>query len=621
MFRNYNIILLFIFFVTLDGYSQQQQWITVYTDNFSGNYYEFEPGRYNHTYLGLSGISRVGSVKVPPGLQVTLYSQDDFRGQSLILTTDASTDYLKSKGFDDPLLTISMAVDRVQEVPTGEPVVTLFQHDYSGASKTLGVGRYDLRDLEPIPNDQLSSIKIPTGLKVTLYEHEGFRGRSLTLIKDTPARVLVEKKFNDFTSSLVVEAVEEPKKELTTTPQTNEVEEVVTLYQGDFNGLSIALGFGRYGVNQLGIGNDELSSIKIPHGLRVVLYEEAAFQGRSWVLTQDARTEEFEKNNFNNKTSSMLVEPLKNSTLVTLYEDNFSGASRSLPPGKYDVQQLGIGDKALSSISIPWGYQVQLFDKPAFEGLLMTLRADTDQEFLTQNNSNNRVRSIIIEPLPTESLSVTIYRDVFEGASQNLAPGRYTARDLTIGADQLSSLIVPHGLKVTLFQDDNFSSDYTQTIMGRNESDLTINRGNVSFDNAVSSIIVEINNPRDVNEYASAESFDEPITPAETKPATPTVPACAMTTKQYAAAVKAIQTKSFSDEKKSVARQATKGKCLTNDQIRGLAKAFNFEDQMLDFLKYAYPLSEERATYASLGDLFKFPSNKNEFAAFVRSKK
>jgi hypothetical protein len=620
MERKFNFLLLLIFFITTAGFGQQQ-WITVYTDNFSGNYYEFEPGRYNNTYLGLSGIPQVRSVRIPPGMQVTLYSQDDFRGQSLTLTADASTDYLKSKGFDDPMLTISMAVDRIREVPAGEPVVTVFQHDYSGASKTLGVGRYDLRDLEPVPNDQLSSLKIPTGLKVTLYEHDGFRGRSLILIKDTPARVLVEKKFNDFTSSLVVEAVEEPKQEQITTPHVNEVEEVVTLYQGDFNGLSITLGPGRYGVNQLGIGNDELSSIKIPHGLRVVLYEESAFQGRSWVLTQDARAEVFEKNNFNNKTSSMLVEPLKNSTLVTLYEDNFSGLSRSLPPGKYDVQQLGIGDKALSSISIPWGYKVQLFDKPAFEGLLMTLRADTDQEFLTQNNSNNRVRSIIIEPLPTESLTVTIYRDVFEGVSQNLVPGRYTAHDLTIGEDQLSSLIVPKGLKVILYQDDNFTSDFTQTIIGRNESDLTRTWGNVSFDNAVSSIVVEIHNPRDVNEYASAEFFDEPSSPVETKPEVPTVPACTMTAKQYTAAVKAIQTKSFSDEKKSVARQATKGKCLTNDQIRGLAKAFNFEDQMLDFLKYAYPLSEEKATYASLGDLFKFPSNKNEFAAFVRSKK
>jgi hypothetical protein len=50
------------------------------------------------------------------------------------------------------------------------------------------------------------------------------------------------------------------------------------------------------------------------------------------------------------------------------------------------------------------------------------------------------------------SFKVVIYRDEnYSGPSQELDEGSYDISSLTIGNDQLSSLKVPNGLKVTLY--------------------------------------------------------------------------------------------------------------------------------------------------------------------------
>lgn len=105
--------LLPLLFCLVFGFStsaQNQNWITVYTDDFSGAHYELGFGQYNNIFLMQSGISFIGSVKVPAGMQVILYAEDNFRGRSITLTEDAHERYLKAKGFAQIGLTVSMIV-------------------------------------------------------------------------------------------------------------------------------------------------------------------------------------------------------------------------------------------------------------------------------------------------------------------------------------------------------------------------------------------------------------------------------------------------------------------------------------------------------------------------------
>jgi hypothetical protein len=82
--------------------------------------------------------------------------------------------------------------------------ITLYSEcDYSGISSKLGPGKYDINKIG-IPNDSISSIKIPNGLKVILYENN-FQGRKIILYDDEPC--LTNINFNDITSTVVVEMV------------------------------------------------------------------------------------------------------------------------------------------------------------------------------------------------------------------------------------------------------------------------------------------------------------------------------------------------------------------------------------------------------------------------------
>ncbi|HEX9060017.1 MAG TPA: cohesin domain-containing protein, partial [Clostridia bacterium] len=86
--------------------------------------------------------------------------------------------------------------------PASKPMVEIYADgDYQGLSQTLSIGSYNLNDLK-IGNDVLSSLKVPQGLKVTLYEHENFQGRTKTFTENAS---WVGDDFNDITSSIVVE--------------------------------------------------------------------------------------------------------------------------------------------------------------------------------------------------------------------------------------------------------------------------------------------------------------------------------------------------------------------------------------------------------------------------------
>ena len=91
-----------------------------------------------------------------------------------------------------------------QALARSNRVVIYEDRDYQGNSQVLekAAGSYSVEELT-IGNDTLSSLRIPSGYRVTLYEHNGFEGRSKTFTEDTP---YVGDDFNDITSSIKVES-------------------------------------------------------------------------------------------------------------------------------------------------------------------------------------------------------------------------------------------------------------------------------------------------------------------------------------------------------------------------------------------------------------------------------
>ena len=86
--------------------------------------------------------------------------------------------------------------------------VKIYQHvEYVGEMEELLPGYYDSSELENFTNT-ISSLEVPNGWTVTLYEGENFDGKSVTLTTDTPSLVEVfdeeDKNFNDRTVSIVI---------------------------------------------------------------------------------------------------------------------------------------------------------------------------------------------------------------------------------------------------------------------------------------------------------------------------------------------------------------------------------------------------------------------------------
>lgn len=90
--------------------------------------------------------------------------------------------------------------------------VTVFQHTrYRGSYQELDVGEYDINDIS-IGNDVISSVKVPEGMLVILYQDRGLQGEVLGL--DQNDNNLSLKDFNDKASSIVVHSESEFKDRL-----------------------------------------------------------------------------------------------------------------------------------------------------------------------------------------------------------------------------------------------------------------------------------------------------------------------------------------------------------------------------------------------------------------------
>lgn len=86
--------------------------------------------------------------------------------------------------------------------------VVLYPHcNYRGNSVALQEGTYALKQFtDRFPNDQLSSVRVPNGYKVTLYQHGGPSGKTLELFTDNSC--LSSQNFNDLTSAIKIEKLQ-----------------------------------------------------------------------------------------------------------------------------------------------------------------------------------------------------------------------------------------------------------------------------------------------------------------------------------------------------------------------------------------------------------------------------
>jgi Beta/Gamma crystallin len=176
----------------------------------------------------------------------------------------------------------------------------------------------------------------------------------------------------------------------------------ITIYEhAHFQGRSQVLPPGRYDdpFSQLTIGNDSLSSLKVPPGLVARLYEHSHFQGHFIDIKEDTPViSPF----WNDRTSSIIVygeaeQPPVIKEVRIFEHAYYGGSSQTLQKGKYDIAQLLIGNDTFSAAQVPYGMVLRLYEHANFQGAFIDIREDTP---VVSIDWNDRPSSIVVDEAP-----------------------------------------------------------------------------------------------------------------------------------------------------------------------------------------------------------------------------
>lgn len=94
----------------------------------------------------------------------------------------------------------------------------------------------------------------------------------------------------------------------------------------------------------------------------------------------------------------------------------------------------------------------------------------------------------------------------------------------------------------------------------------------------------------------------------------------AMPSADFNQATAQIKKTSFSDDKMKIAQQVSRNNCLSVNQIVDICKLFSFEDDKLEFAKFAYDFTFEKNKYYLVNDVFSFSSSRDELDSFLQNK-
>jgi hypothetical protein len=436
--------------------------VTVYPEcEYRGAGVSLAPGDYSARELKQFGIAEnsISSIDVERGYAITVYEHDLWIGRNGSLRR--SDPCLTNDRFDDLIssLTVRVTFDE-SDTPAvadaaaqsrGDAITLYAECNYRGRSASFSKGEYNLADLveQGIDNNTISSIRVPDGFTITLYENDFLRGRAGRLTTDNEC--LKKDRFDDVVSSVSVRRDPSTVSTITTAPVAPASNTAVVLYGNcEYSGTAIGLKAGEYTSAQLaelGVANNTVSSIEVGEGWQIELFENDFFRGTSGTLRQNDNC--LVDDRFNDQISSVIVsrnpkapqQPITQPVAVTVFAYcNYKGGSAKLTSGHYDqkaLAKLGVGDNVVSSLKVAEGYSVTLYDDPAFGGRGRKLSANDD--CLDDEGLNDLVSSLVIEPLaagsagsltelpPPKQVNPLDYSAVDEALS---CVGQYVERDI-----------------------------------------------------------------------------------------------------------------------------------------------------------------------------------------------
>ena len=319
--------------------------------NYGGWSVSLGEGSHNYNDIVSAGIKNdvISSLKVPSGYKVTLYNDADFKGSSKDFTSDASYvgDDLNDKTSSIKIEKIgssntssystanlssgkysikSIANEKYVVAENGGSDPLMANRDsYSGAWETFFIenngdgtvnikaeanNKYVCAVLDEENQLTSRSDSPSTWEKFQIYKIKdgeyGIRsaenGKYVKSDLDNGGKLIAgSDAIAGAWEAFVIEKVGDSTSNASSNAKATFCE------HSDYGGWSVSLGEGKYDYSAMiaaGIKNDQISSVKVPDGYRVILYNDAGFSGGAKTLLQDASG----LGDFNDKTSSIIIE-------------------------------------------------------------------------------------------------------------------------------------------------------------------------------------------------------------------------------------------------------------------------------------------------------------------------
>ena len=330
--------------------------VTVYQDhNYTGIRVDLDLGTYGFSDLNALGIGndRISSIKVHEGYSVFACAHSTNESCRTISASTTSLGVLNN--------TISHI--EVRRSTATEPTVTVYgDNHFGGVNVDLPVGTYRATELEAmrIGNDAISSIEVHDGYTVYACKHTARDGTC--------------RSFNDSaaTLGLLNEQISyiEVNRSIISEP-------TVTVYgDSNYGGTNVDLATGAYNLadlESLGIGNDNISSIRLHNGYSAYACEHGVGGGVCRQYTESTPALGL----LDNRISYIEV---TRSAATVHSESNYGGTSASLSVGVYGIGKLeamGIDNDAISSIQVQAGYAVIACEHGGGNGLCIGYLSST----------------------------------------------------------------------------------------------------------------------------------------------------------------------------------------------------------------------------------------------------
>ena len=180
-----------------------------------------------------------------------------------------------------------------------------------------------------------------------------------------------------------------------------------------FNGASQELEVGQFDAPQLTLA-DAVSSLRVNPGNTAILYRDANFSGPAQVYSDDARDLGAAVND--SISSAIVLGPVD---APVVYADiNFRGDSQVLLAGRFEGTVLTVGDKRISSVRVPKGWNVTLYRQPGFLDTAVHLVSDASE----LGAFNDQTSSVVVTG-PVDAEASAVLRDRLRSLYEGRVPG------------------------------------------------------------------------------------------------------------------------------------------------------------------------------------------------------